>query len=281
MDAELVSFTGLTLMFVLGLRHGLDPDHIACIDALTWRALSIEQRHAPWIGTLFAIGHGLLVTVIAVVVSQVAHAMTVPALVVHVLDWVPTALLLLVGTINLRMLLRAPASFQPTGWKLRLIPARLRHDSSPWAVIATGVLFATVFDTATQASAWGYVAANKGGMAAALAAGLVFTAGMVVTDTLDGRLICRVSRSAHAATVGPRVRRALGWLIVALSYGVAAYNIAKALAPAVELDDLAFSLTGGAMITLMALLWAGMRIAHGRRLIASGPPAGATRRRSS
>jgi hypothetical protein len=43
MDTDLVSFSGLVLMFVLGLRHGLDPDHIACIDGLTWRAL----RHEP------------------------------------------------------------------------------------------------------------------------------------------------------------------------------------------------------------------------------------------
>ena len=62
METELLSFSGLVLMFVLGLRHGLDPDHIACIDGLTWRALNHEHQHAHWIGTLFAIGHGLLVT---------------------------------------------------------------------------------------------------------------------------------------------------------------------------------------------------------------------------
>lgn len=56
---ETLSTSGLVLMFVLGLRHGLDPDHIACVDGLTWRALNRAQhRHAPWIGTLFAIGHG-------------------------------------------------------------------------------------------------------------------------------------------------------------------------------------------------------------------------------
>src|SRR5450830_794454 len=50
MEAELISFSGLVLMFVLGLRHGLDPDHIACIDGLTWRAISHEHQHAHWIG---------------------------------------------------------------------------------------------------------------------------------------------------------------------------------------------------------------------------------------
>jgi high-affinity nickel-transport protein len=256
MDAELLSFSGLVLMFVLGLRHGLDPDHIACIDGLTWRALNHEHRHAPWIGTLFAIGHGLLVTAIAVGVSQLTQTLRVPDGVVLVFQWIPTALLLLVGTLNLKLLLRAAQNFQPTGWKLRLIPARLRNHGSPWAVVAIGVLFATVFDTATQASAWGYVASNKaGGLMAALAAGLVFTVGMVITDTLDGRLICHVNRSSQAASAGSRYRRTLGWLIVAISYGVAAYNIGKALLPAIELDDLAFTLAGAALIGLMAAIW--------------------------
>jgi len=258
MDAELLSASGLVLMFVLGLRHGLDPDHIACIDGLTWRALNHEHNHkqAPWIGTLFAIGHGLLVTVIAVGVSQLTRAVSVPEPVVQVFGWVPTALLILVGTLNLKLLLRSAGSFQPTGWKLRLIPEKLRNHSSPWAVVAIGVLFATVFDTATQASAWGYVASNKGGgLLAALAAGLIFTLGMIITDTLDGRLICRVSKSASAAT-GQRFRRTLGWLIVAISYGVAGYNIGKALLPAIELDDVAFSVTGFLLIALMVVIWA-------------------------
>jgi high-affinity nickel-transport protein len=257
MDAELISFSGLVLMFVLGLRHGLDPDHIACIDGLTWQALNHQHRHAKWIGTLFAIGHGLLVTVIAVAVSQLTKKIHVPDGVVTVFEWIPTLLLLLVGTLNLRLLLRAQQNYQPTGWKMRLIPARLRNNGSPLAVIAIGVLFATVFDTATQASAWGYVASNKGGgLLAALAAGLVFTAGMVITDTLDGRLICHVNSSSQAATAGPRYRRILGWLIVVISFGVAFYNIGKAFMPSIELDDLAFTLTGAALIVLMVVIWA-------------------------
>ena len=271
MDAELISFSGLVLMFVLGLRHGLDPDHIACIDGLTWRALNHEHQHAHWIGTLFAIGHGLLVTAIAVGVSRLAHAVAVPDAVVTVFGWVPTALLLLVGSLNLRLLLRGDRGYAPTGWKLKLIPQRLRNHSSPWAVVVIGVLFATVFDTATQASAWGYVASNKGGgWIAALLAGLVFTAGMVITDTLDGRLICRVSRSANGVAAGARYRRGLGWLIVAISYGVAAYNIGKALAPQIELDDIAFSLAGAALIALMAALWAWL--AHKRSRRSATPP---------
>ena len=257
MDAELLSFSGLVLMFVLVLRHGLDPDHIACIDGLTWRALNHEQQHAHWIGTLFAIGHGLLVTGIAVGVSQFTRSLSMPDAVVTVFGWIPTALLLLVGTLNLRLLMRKDPSYVPTGWKLKLIPQRLRNHSSPWAVVVIGVLFATVFDTATQASAWGYVASNKGGgLIAAFLAGIVFTLGMIITDTLDGRLICRISRGTDGQAAGRRYRRTLGWLIVAISYGVAAYNVGKALIPAIELDEVAFSVTGFALMAVMFVIWA-------------------------
>lgn len=256
MTAELVPLPGLLLMFVLGLRHGLDPDHIACIDGLTWRALNHSHRHAGWIGTLFALGHGLLVTVIAVVVSRLALHFDPPALAMRIFEWVPTALLLLVGTLNLRMLLRVGESYAPMGWKMGLIPGRLRRHTSAWSVVLIGVLFATVFDTATQAAAWGYVASNKdGGSAAALLAGLVFTAGMMVTDTLDGRIVCRIGRGLEGVAAARRVRRTLGWLIVAISFGVAFYNIAKTWLPQVELEDPAFSLTGGTLVLLMLAIW--------------------------
>lgn len=267
MDNELTSFTGLILMFALGLRHGLDPDHIACIDGLTWRALNQEQKHAHWIGTLFAIGHGLLVTTIAAGVSQVAHRVTIPDAIVNIFNWVPTALLLAVGTLNLRMLIDTKMNYQPTGWKLKLIPKRLRNHNSPWAVIAIGVLFATVFDTATQASAWGYVASNNGGLNAALAAGLVFTFGMVITDTLDGRLICHVSRSTNVETVGSRYRRVLGWIIVTISFGVAGYNIMSALIPQIELDESAFSMTGAGLMVIMLMLLAWLRYSQRKRVV--------------
>jgi high-affinity nickel-transport protein len=255
MTTEIVSFTGFLLMFVLGLRHGLDPDHIACIDGLTWRTLEHDTRLAPWVGTLFALGHGLLVTTIAAGVSRLTHAVAIPDGVVEVFNWLPTALLILVGTLNLRLLLRAGGAYQPTGWKMKLIPARLRNHSNPLAIVLIGVLFATVFDTATQASAWGYIATSKGGVMAALAAGLLFTAGMLITDTLDGRLLCRIARRADGAEMSRRYRRNVGWLIVCLSYGVAGYNVAKAVMPEIEMDDTAYSLAGLLLLMILIAMW--------------------------
>lgn len=255
MDTGLISTSGILLMFVLGLRHGLDPDHIACIDGLTWRTLDRDARLAPWVGTLFALGHGLLVTAIAVGVSKLSHTISVPAALVEIFGWIPTALLVLVGTLNLRQLLRTDQHYHPTGWKLRLIPEKLRNHSSPLAIVLVGVLFATVFDTATQAAAWGYVATNNGGAVAALGAGLVFTVGMVLTDTLDGRLLCRIIRRTDGREAGRRYRRTLGWLIVTLSYGVAVYNIGKVAIPSMELGEQAYTLVGVSLLGIVFLMW--------------------------
>ena len=85
------------------------------------------HRHGPWVGTLFAIGHGLLVTVIAVVVSQVGHAFHVPDSFAQVLQWTPTALLLLVAFLNLRQLISSSAQDAPASFKLRMIPPWLRQ----------------------------------------------------------------------------------------------------------------------------------------------------------
>ena len=48
---DLLSLSGLGLMLALGLRHGLDPDHIAVIDGLTIHALDQRPGMAPWVST--------------------------------------------------------------------------------------------------------------------------------------------------------------------------------------------------------------------------------------
>jgi high-affinity nickel-transport protein len=260
----MIDTSGLALMFLLGLRHGLDPDHIACIDGLTWRAVRDGAKNARWIGSMFALGHGMLVTCMAVIVNRLAHAFALPEVVWSVLEWGPTVLLLLVGTINLRLLMRPAVSYAPTGWKMRLIPRRLRDSTSPWAIILIGILFATVFDTATQASAWGYVATNRtGGHSAALIAGIVFTLGMIVTDTLDSHIVCHVVKLTASAEAGQRYRRRLGWMIVAMAYGVAAYNLSKTVLPGVELNDTAFTLVG--LLFVLAMMSVAVAIRHGRQ----------------
>ena len=55
----------LLVAFALGVRHGTDPDHLTAIDGLS----RIRPRATN--GLFFALGHGLVVTALAVGVGQV------------------------------------------------------------------------------------------------------------------------------------------------------------------------------------------------------------------
>ena len=89
---------------------------------------------------------------------------------------------------NLKSLL-SKNTYKAIGWRTKLIPKKLINSSSAFSIILIGILFATVFDTATQAAAWGYAASQQGGMIAAVLMGLIFSAGMIATDTIDGRIL--------------------------------------------------------------------------------------------
>lgn len=218
----------VALMFVLGLRHGLAPDHIAFIDGMAMQGVHERARSARWVGALFALGHGLTITVMAVLLGALGVALALPHGVTRVLEWLPVALLIVLGSLNLRQLLRRTA-FAPIAWKDSILPRKLKHSTHPLAIFSVGVIFALVFESVAQAAAWGYAANAHGGAAAALVAGLAFTAGMLLTDTADGLLMARVFARKSG---GRDYRRVIGWCMVALSYGVALYTIAGLMAEA-------------------------------------------------
>lgn len=267
MEAEFMPVSGLMLMFVLGLRHGLDPDHIAMIDSMAYRSVEARPDTARWIGTLFALGHGLTVTLIAVGLGSLVGSVPIPTAIGGFLEWLPVALLILVGTLNLRGLL-SRRDYRVTGWKTRFIPQRLRDSSHPLAIFSVGVVFALVFDTATQAAAWGYAATANSGVPMALLVGLVFTAGMVITDTLDGRLMVRLLQEVDRRGKAMAYRRNVGWIVVLLSYGVALYSIAAHFLPRLELNDTTMTVTGCVLfvVLLATYLWLVRRPASSQSL---------------
>lgn len=250
----------LGLMFVLGLRHGLDPDHVAVIDNIVFRTAEQRPRIAAWTGTLFAIGHSLSVAAVTLGVSLATGWWQLPDWTGAAVDAMVVLLLVLVGTLNLSALLRA-RDYVPVGWRAGLVPGPLRRSTHPAAVVAIGVMFGLVFDTATQAAAWGAAAATRGGIGAAATIALAFAAGMTIADTIDSQIVSRLLRGGRDAEPQvARYRRAVGWLIVALSYGMAALALIEAAGGDAGLGDAGFTAVGvGAAMLVIVLLLRGRR----------------------
>ena len=243
-------YYGLSLIFLLGLRHGLDPDHIAIIDGISMRLTQQKNKLAPWVGTLFALGHGLVITLIAFIISNGSKSLHFSASYFEWIQWIPVVLLLVIGFLNLTSLLKNKI-YQPAGWRTHFIPKKLINSTSPLSILLVGVLFAMVFDTATQAAAWGYAASSSGSSFAALIIGLVFTTGMVITDTIDGQLLYQISKKAAANETVWQYRRNLGWIIVISSFAIAAYKIISHFYPVIELNDTANLIAGLILVALV------------------------------
>lgn len=213
---------GWALLFLLGVRHGLDPDHIAVIDGFALRAAERRRSTAGLTGVLFSVGHTLSVAAVAVGVGALGARLRPPPGLADVMDWLSIALLLAVGGANLVALSRADG-YRPAGWRRRLT-GWVQTGDGPTSVLLTGVVFGLMFDTATQAAAWGAAAGARGGVGEALAVALVFGAGMTATDGLDGWVLARVLRTGGPEKAA-RYRRAVGWGVVALAFGMAGWEL--------------------------------------------------------
>ncbi|MFC3562820.1 HoxN/HupN/NixA family nickel/cobalt transporter [Pedobacter jamesrossensis] len=249
-----MQYSAILLMLMLGLRHGFDPDHIAIIDGVGVRLAPTKPNLAKWTGTLFAFGHGSVVTGITVTISAISHSWHFPKLVWDFLDWLPGILLITVGIMNLRMLLRSD-NYGPQGIKWMLVPRRIKNSSSPLAIVFIGILFAMVFDTNTQAAAWAYAATSKLTIGNALILGLSFSCGMILTDTLDSRILFSLMlRSANNESV-LNYRRKLGWIIVYVSLLVGSYKILTHVLPEFSLDEGLLTLIGISFFILMSAFY--------------------------
>lgn len=252
-----------TLVFVLGLKHGLDADHLVAIDGLTRFNSRVKPRLARWCGVLFSLGHGAVVVSVALAVGLAAERWMVPGWLEDVGTWISIAFLAALGLLNLAAVLGTPADrvVEPVGIRGRVF-ARLTRTSHPVAIAFVGTLFAISFDTLSQAALFAITANQFGGWGHALALGLLFMLGMTLADGANGLWIAALLRSADArALVASRV---LGLVIAGLSLAVAAFALAQRysapLAAWAEGRELAFG--AGVFVVVAAAFVLGRTLAR-------------------
>ena len=279
------------LAFALGVKHGLDPDHLAAIDGLTRFNLGTHARLARLCGALFSIGHGIVVVAIAAVVGTFALRWTVPVWLEDVGACLSIGFLLLLGLLNLLALVRSSAGafVAPVGLRARLLGGCL-SASTPSAVVLIGALFAISFDTVSQAALFAVAGSALSGVQAAVSLGALFLLGMLVTDAVNGFWIAALlARADDRAQFASRV---MAILVGTLSIGVAVLGIARYFSPrlgtwlghagaTVTLAIFGLLLVGFVASMAMASCFDHRRIDLSRVVGSARPPRHTTRRASA
>jgi high-affinity nickel-transport protein len=236
MDALPTDWNSLAaVVFLLGMRHGFDADHLATIDGLTRVGRHAGARHARWSGVLFSLGHGAVVLAIAagtaLLLGTAGRHWQVPGWLAASGAWTSIAVLGLLGILNLRAVFAAAPDevVAPVRLKSRLL-GPLAEARSPAVVMLVGAAFALSFDTVSQAALFAATAAQYDGLRDALALGALFLLGMLVTDGVNGLWIARlIARADGLARVASRV---MGLAVGSVSLLVAGLGAARLFTPA-------------------------------------------------
>ena len=199
------------VVLMLGIKHGFDADHLAAIDGLTRYNAQARPRLARLAGVLFSAGHGIVVVGVALAVSMLATAWQPPLWLDSFGAWMSIGVLTLLALINVAAVLRTPGhqTAHLVGWRSGVFGSmfgKLLHAHKPAAVVGVGSLFALSFDTVSQATLFALTATQFGGWQPALMLALLFIAGMLLTDGLNGWWIARlIKRSDATSRVASRV----------------------------------------------------------------------------
>ena len=124
----------IALAVALGLKHGMDADHLATIDGLTrFNTSEGRRRLARSCGFLFSLGHGIVVCIVAVAAELLFHPASAPSWIGDFGTLVSAFFLLLLGVINLY----AAVTEKNAAWE------RVSNDNAnkaPTSAISTGWL---------------------------------------------------------------------------------------------------------------------------------------------
>lgn len=212
---QATTFILIITVFALGVRHGFDLDHIATIDAMT-RNTEENNRVRNWVGFLFSLGHGLVVILISIFIASGLLQSVIPDWLDDLGQWISVFFLLLFGLITLWNI--RPGNKNPTlfyGPKSLLFKPFLNHINHPFFILMIGALFALSFDTISQVALFSLSASKMAGWIFSMMIGVVFMAGMMLSDGLNGLLVAKLV--THAADKSIFLARILGLLIAALS----------------------------------------------------------------
>jgi len=273
------------LAYSLGLRHAIDPDHVAAIDNVT-RSLSARRgdlAERPWsVGFWFSLGHASVVFGLVTLLAAGLRSLAGPLsnddsrlqMITGVIGPSVSGLFLwALGLANLAAIVGMVRVFRAMrrgqfndadlehhlasrGLLNRLLRPVTRAVRRPWHMYPVGVLFGLGFDTATEV---GLLALAAGSSVldlpfyAVLVLPLLFAAAMSMLDTVDGV----ATSAAYEWALARPIRR------VFYSLAVTSVSVALALViGTIELLDVAGVLSvsidnlGMVVVSTLVVAWA-------------------------
>jgi nickel/cobalt transporter (NiCoT) family protein len=282
------------LAYAFGLRHAVDADHIAAIDNAT-RKLIEAGRRAAGTGLFFSLGHSSVVVLAVLAIAlgaarlpagagmaafgPLAAAIGTGVSAVSLFALAVANSAILVSVCRLFIALKRGGEQPPADGELarllsrrgllaRLLRGLFRLIAKSWHMFPLGVLFGLGFDTATEIGLLAVSAAQaaKGlPLPAIMVFPALFTAGMVLIDSLDGLMMSGAYRWASA---DPYRRLYYNLAVTSLSVVVAvaiggievlgltaAAGSATGFWAAIGVLNDHFGMVGGAIVVLFALLW--------------------------
>jgi high-affinity nickel-transport protein len=203
-----------SLAYTFGLRHAVDPDHIAAIDNVT-RKLMQEGKRPISAGFFFAFGHSTVVIIASLLVALSVGALEANSAWFKSIGGmigtgVSATFLLVIALINALILISVYRAFTALrrgehvteealqellsgrGLLSRLLRSLFAVIRRSWHMYPLGFLFGLGFDTASEVGLLGISAAQgSAGLptSSLLIFPALFTAGMSLVDTTDGVLM--------------------------------------------------------------------------------------------
>ena len=199
------------LAYTLGLRHGVDADHIVAIDNTTRKLLQEGERPLT-VGTWFSLGHSTVVVglVVALVIATQSVTNQIPGLQSSgaiIGTTVSGVFLFLIGLVNAIIVMGIYETFktmkggklneseletllQNRGFLNRYFGGLFKIVRKPWQIYPIGVLFGLGFDTASEIALFAitiaFAVSSPLPVWMVLLLPFLFTCGMVLADTTDG-----------------------------------------------------------------------------------------------
>ncbi len=201
---------GLTA-YGFGLRHAVDPDHIAAIDNTT-RKLMQDGKRPVAVGFFFSFGHSTVVMLLSILLAVSArlikqHLSELQSVGGVIGTAVSGLFLILIAIINMVVLADIVAAWKHAvddgiyddrtldmhlanrGFFSRLLRPLLRLVGDSWAMYPIGFLFGLGFDTASEVGLLSMAAVTGASgvpIGYVLLLPILFAAGMSLVDTSDG-----------------------------------------------------------------------------------------------